>query len=136
MDYLDKILYNLQTLANIPRGAKLITGREFIDIDKEEGLRQSLLRAWRCESRERNIADVRGLIEVSVLVSDLLIESRNRTERADSLRTIAMRLYESKAGIVNLCNTYNDANISGQLEPLLWLIDEQVQKIAQALSRP
>lgn len=161
MDTLGKLLFNLKTIACIPKGARITTAQEFINIEEESTL-QPVWRTLSRDSRSKNIALVQQVVDFTILFSDLMMESKylflenitietlseccdvvfggaqpapsERERRITKLKEIACLLDESRIGIENLIETYvDDANVLAILNPLLEKIDTHVNKMYKAL---
>ncbi len=161
MDALGKLLLNLKTIAIIPKGKRITTAHEFINIEEDSFFQP----AWRTMARDdrfKNVTFVQHVIDTIIMVSDLMLESKylflenitieavsencdvvfggtqpmptDREKRLAKIKEIAYLLDESKFGVENLIETYNhDTNIVAILEPLLGKIDTHVSKICRVL---
>ena len=147
MEALEKLLFNLQTIANIPKGKKITTATQFINIE-DGGTLQPI---WRTTARDSGIKSslmVQQVIELIIVISDLMIESKNlfidevpqevvfgiiqlseREKLLAKIKHIVELLDDSRIGVENLYATYyNDTNIKAVLDPLLKKIDNHVEK--------
>lgn len=143
MDPIEKLLFEAQTIANIPKGARINTSGEFINIEHSQ-VGQSLWRALNRDSRERSVMVVFNTMQMIITLSDLMLESRfllsdehSRIEREKRILTIKrmhIALAEACGGIDSLCETYSDdSNVIAKLKPLMIAIDGQVAKLSKYL---
>ena len=158
MDVLNALLFNIQTIASIPKGKRISTAKEFIILD-EESIIQGLWR-WRYnDSRDKavllicrevrivieisnRIMDSRGLYNVDVAPEpnndDIIVIAKKSTRsiRVEELKKIRNYLHACVVGINNLCETYDtDANVTGHLAPLVVEIDVHVASVSELLLR-
>lgn len=154
MNTLEKLLFNLQTIAGIPKGKRISTAREFIVID-EESVLQPLIR-WRAgDTRDkaalvicreiRTVIDISHYISESKYLYDDAFESADaykqtpqmqeaRITRIAELKNIRIGLREAGYGISNLCETYyNDANVIAELKPIIAEISTRVEELTKIL---
>lgn len=159
MDILDKLLFNLKTIAAIPKGKKISTAKEFIVID-DDSLMQPITR-WRSgETRDKAVQaicrEVRTIIKLSKYIMEskyLYIESTvdtnddrcdiavslsktvsKRDERINELKKIHVGLTEAYCGIDNICETYcDDTNVLAPLKQLIGEINEHTSSILKLL---
>ena len=154
MDILNNLLFNIQTIASIPKGKKISTAKEFIVID-EESVVQGLWRRRYNDSRYKAVSlicrEVHIVIEISTRIMDsrslynievikepiddlLLVQKSTRLLRIKELKKIRNSLRACVYGIDNLCETYNaDANVVGHLNPLVVEIEKHVTLITELL---
>ena len=148
MDILDCLMFNLQTIASIPKGRRISTAKEFIVIDEDSALQP--WRRWRAgDSRDKGVLavckEVRTIIKLSEFISEskyLFIESDtadNNTEerdyRSNTLKKICNGLSDAGIGIDNLCETYIcDANVIAHLKPLVSEMANHVAKLTKLLN--
>lgn len=151
---IDKHLFDLQTIANIPKGKRISTSDEFINIEEESAF-QPVFRTLKGESRRKAVGCVIDVIDDVVEYADILMESRyldkydhfvvdaiddrssfndGRNIRILYLKKIKNSLSEANEGIDNLCETYsNDANVIAKLMPVIANINNQVSKLVKIL---
>lgn len=148
MDATERMLFDLQTISRIPRGAKITTSRDFIGIEDETML-QPVYRAWRGENRLKAIHAIVQLVDNLILVSELLLESRflhggittdsptdEFLSRTDQLKRICSGLSAANVGIKNIMSTYaKDTNVIARLRPAVHAICVQVKKITDGLDQ-
>lgn len=157
MDTLEKLLFNLQTIASIPKGKRITTAQEFINIE-DESMLQSVWRTIARDSRTKAVLMVQRTVELVIFISDLMLESKylflknvsndfyqddlifeglqmtNRDKRLEKIKYISLVLDESKVGIENLCETYiDDSNVIAVLRPLVANIENHICKINNVL---
>jgi len=149
MDVFDKILFNLQTLSAVSRGDRLNTSKEFITIIEGYSVYHSVSRRYSGDSRDRTVMVIRNEVACALKMAEFLMENRylhapqpidqgdsNITrERVKQLSKLQQGLNNAALGILVLCNTYAaDANIVGQLSPLINEINLTVDSIGQILN--
>jgi hypothetical protein len=151
MDILECLMFNLQTIASIPKGRRISTAKEFIVIDEDSALQP--WRRWRAgDSRDKGVLavckEVRTIIKLSEFISEskyLFIEADNdapdensteeRDYRLNSLKKICNGLSDAGIGIDNLCETYIcDANVIAHLKPLVSEMANHVAKLTKLLN--
>jgi hypothetical protein len=162
MNPIEKLLFDLQTIGSIPKGRRITTAKEFINIE-DESMLQPLWRTIARDSRDKSIEVVQKTIELVICFSDLMLESKylymeygisieNMTESCDivfggaaplqterdkrikKIKEIVALLDNARPGIENLCETYvDDANSVASLQPLMGKIDDHVNKISRVL---
>lgn len=145
MDILDKLLYNLQTIANIPKGRRISTAKEFIRIDTDSPF-QGIWRWKRVDSRDKAMQAIGREVRTVIVISKYIMESHlltcadarfaaARDERINELKKIHHGLLEANRGIDNICQTYHDdANIGASLKPLIGEISGCLTAISIALA--
>jgi hypothetical protein len=159
MDVLEKLLFNLQTIASIPKGKRISTAKEFIIID-EDSVLQPVLR-WRAgDTRDKAVQAICREVRTTIKLSEYIMESRyiylendtptitdncdiavtvvrpisKRDERINEVKRIRSNLSEANYGIDNICETYcDDANVLAYLKPLIGEISDHVSKITKLL---
>lgn len=158
MNVLEKLLYNLQTIASIPKGKRISTAKEFIVID-EDSMLQGYWRWARVDSRDKAVQSICREVRTTIAIAHYIMESQHlflensaskddncdiaitingpatkRDERISDLKKIRAGLLEANYGIDNLCQTYeDDANVGGCLKPLLGEINDCSTQITQLL---
>ena len=157
MNVIDNLLFNIGTIASVPKGKRISTTKEFIAIE-EESLTQGIWRWRNVEDRYKAARlicrEIRILMEISNRImdsrslyvhepvvenpDDIMVASR-KTERAlrvEEIKKIREGLQSSIIGIDNLCETYDgDANVTGLLLPLIKEIAIHVGTITELLLR-
>jgi hypothetical protein len=139
MNVLDKLIYNLHTIAEIRKGDRLSTAKEFITIDDSSA--QFYYRWKNADSRDKAVAVVCNEVRTLTAITGFIIESYHiddktsalRAKRVSELKTIRTTLLGAINGIENLCLTYDDADVSGHLIPLIDEINECVTNITKKL---
>lgn len=156
MDVLDKLLFNLRTIANISKGKRISTAKEFIVID-EDSLLQPITR-WRAgDTRDKAVQVICREVRTVIKLSSYIMESRflyscdapnaddklatirtplhtKKDERINELKKVWSILAETNYGIDNICETYrDDANVLAYLKPLIDEINDHVSAIARLL---
>jgi hypothetical protein len=149
MDVFDKILFNLQTLSAVSRGDRLNTSKEFITIIEGYSVYHSVSRMYTGDSRDRTVMVIRNEVACALKMAEFLMENRyihspelidgaynNITQkRIKQLSKLHLGLNNAALGIIVLCNTYAiDANIVGQLSPLINEINLMTDSIEKLLS--
>lgn len=152
MDVLDKLLFDLHTIASIPSGKRISTAKEFIVIDDDSPIQGF----WRWKAADDRYKAVRAICErvcTTTLIAKLLFESKyfniaegvnnekndkndeKYSERVNNLKQIYAHLIACKGGINNLQHTYeNDADVVGHLSPAVIELDKCVQDIKKFLT--
>ena|ERR1700744_841792 len=157
MDVLDKLLFNLQTIASVQKGKKISTVKEFIIIE-DNSLTQGFWRWKYADSRDKTVnhicREVRTTIAMAAYISecqvlftekqplnesnyDIAINTKSvllRDRRVGELKKIRSGLLAAKEGISNICYTYSaDADVSGRLKPLIDEICDCMTALTQLL---
>lgn len=124
MNPLDKVLFNLHTLASVPKGGRISTCKEFIVIE-EIAFMQGYWRWLNAESRDRAIVVICREVRTSIMFAQYISESFHlfsdnpqRIVRVAELEKIKDALAGASIGISNICYTY-DEDVSGNLTPLV-----------------
>lgn len=156
MDTLERLLFNLQIIANIPKGKRINTSKEFIIIE-DDSVFQPINR-WRAgETRSKAVQvvcrEIRTVIGMAkyILESKYLVKNEDnssdyrsdehhtdhqniKSERIKELRLIRSGVIKASVGISNLCDTYcEDSNVLANLQPLANEISSCVDKITNLL---
>jgi hypothetical protein len=141
MDILDKLLFNLQTVAAITKGCRISTSKEFISIEEDSAL-QGLWRWKQGDTRDKAVMCITKDVHIVIKLADLLIElvrlsdpdSEPRKKYIYDLRHIYTALANSIVGLSNLCDTYgSDANVVGYIHPLTISINAMVDRLMDFL---
>lgn len=134
MNTLDKLLFNLQTIANIPKGGRLNTTKEFIGLE-EETLLQGFWRRYNADSRDKAVAAICREVRTVIMIANYVVESVHivgdndqsdmRNRRYIEIKKIGFCLTGASRGISNICQTYSaDSDVIGNLAPLIEEINE------------
>lgn len=159
MNVLEKLLFNLQTIASIPSGKRISNAKEFIVIDEDSAL-QWIWRKYHGDSRVKAVQTICDEVRTVIAFSKYILESRyleksdepeytdvncdvvvinikpvsKRDERIIELKKISSVLTETNFGIDNIIHTYeSDTNVRGGLQPLTGEIKACVSLITQKL---
>jgi hypothetical protein len=146
MDPIEKLLFEAETISRIPKGARISTSQEFINIETDH-IGQSLWRTLNRESRDKAVNCVQHRLEMLIEVSNLYLESKylsindssdtfsiEKNKRIVIIKKIHIALANAVLGIDSLCDTYHtDTNIIAALKPLLACINSQISKISKFL---
>ena len=159
MDVLDKLLFNLNTIATIPKGKRISTAKEFIVID-EESILQPITR-WRAgDTRDKAVQAICREVQTTIMLSKFMMESKflyaeveqditddncdiainvnkssKRDDRIKNLKRIRLSLIEANYGIDNICQTYEfDANVLAHLKPIFGEINDHISSINRLLA--
>ncbi len=152
MNVLDKLIFNLQTIATIPRGRRIGTAKEFLVIEDDSPI-QSFWRWKNAESRDKAVIAICKEIRTIIAFAEYMLEiiqtvpslpaaaddrgtegpmgsiTSYKRHSAD-LKKIYVALLGAVTGINNLCITYDsDADVAGHLRPLFSEIHICVQRI-------
>lgn len=100
---LDKVLFNLNTLASCPRGGKIVSTYEYIVIESST-LWQGLGRGWRVDSKERAATRIGADVALAVEFATLMME--NPAAHVEKLKNILSGLRAAAIGVDRLCSTY------------------------------
>lgn len=141
MNVLDKLLFNLNTIAGICKGQKISTAREFISLDDDSALLQSFWRWKAGDDREKNVQTICKDVRTVIAICGYILESHHLyatddkyAERVDDVKKIRLGLNGAIIGINNLCQTYiGDTNILAQLNPLGREVCDCLNNITAAL---
>ena len=133
MDPLDKLLYDLQTIANLSAGKKISTLKEFITVEDSYFL-QGLVR-WRYDdSRDKTLAVISNKVHLIIKFAILLCETGGTDAgRRRELTNIYEGLTMSLRGFTHLQYTYNnDAHFLANLGHLVQEINDCAAHIVEA----
>jgi len=100
---LDKVLFNLNTLASCPRGGKIMSTTEYIVIEAQSYW-QGLARGYRADTKERAAARIGADVQLAVEFATLMLE--NPAAHVEKLKNILMGLRAAAIGIDRLRSTY------------------------------
>ncbi len=144
MNILDKLLYNLKTISCIPKGKRISTAKEFIVIE-DESMIQGYYRWKNSDSRDKATNRICNEIRTVLIIATYIMESRTlylpkdntdstKEKRIEELKKIRISLLGVCQGINNLSMTYEeDANVVGNLVPLVGEIDDCIHELTQVL---
>lgn len=137
MNVLDKLLFNLSTISNIPPGRRISTAKEFIVIDEESAL-QPVLRWMAADSRLKAAAAINSCVMTVIYISNLMMESTkidtDKSAQLALIKRIGVALADAGSGVENLQQTYSaDANMLAHLAPISEAITQQVILINRML---
>jgi len=109
----DNLLTSLKIVSRIRQHERISTTGNIVRIDGQQSLNQSVRRWWAGETRERNLEDVRTLIDTAFHDLDLL---RGKDEETNSNRVYVLRLETelrgAMQGLQNLQSTYEDDSVA------------------------
>ncbi len=162
MTVLEKLLFNLHTLAAVPKGKRINTTKEFINIE-DDSVMQGLWRWKNADSRDKTIKCISKEIHTTIMITAYILDSKYldsanpatsttsgapdtilptsascpaRSARIAELKKIRMALFMASTGVNNICQTYeNDSDFAGRLRPLLGEIVICTASISSALAR-
>jgi hypothetical protein len=136
MNVIDQLIFNVQTLGQIPKNKRINTTKEFIYIE-EDAVLQGVNR-WYCgASRDKSVTfiikEISLLIEVSKLISAssyLVIQdvifNDIRSVHINRLKQIRDCLTAATTGLTNLSYTYDDPNVTAKLQFIINEISEHL----------
>ncbi len=140
MNVLDKLLFNLNTIAGVPRGCRIDTTKEFIVIE-EDSMMQGLWRKMNADSRQKTIGRISREVRSTIMFATYILDCyafyvdtapQLRTQRIIELKKIRIALIKVNKGIENICQTY-DADVAGHLGPVSTEARECVKQIEDML---
>jgi hypothetical protein len=165
MNVLDKLLFNLHTIAGVPKGKRIGTTKEFIIIEEESPM-QGFWRWKYSDSRDKAASCICREVRTIIVMAQYLLESKylvgieatappasegssrpvqnisaqdflsERTSRLLNLKKIRLSLIGAAVGVNNICQTYEiDANFAGNLRPLVAEINGCAMMIGIALKQ-
>jgi hypothetical protein len=145
MDAVEKLIYDAETISKIPKGARISTTREFIEIDGEY-LGQSIIRALNRDNRDRAITVVCQRLDLLIAFSDAYLESRyldparddsvaiERERRLVLIKRIHIALANSCDGLDALSETYrDDLNMQAGLLSIRKRVNDQISRLSKWL---
>lgn len=158
MNVLDKLLFNLHTIASIPKGSRISTAKEFIIIE-DDSIMQGVWRKMNADSRDKAVASICREIRTTIAIAYYIMESHHlfaesrvlpddincdvaisstlppnaRDKRINDIKKIKAGLLGANHGIDAICQTYEDADVSGHLKPLIGEIVECSDHISRLL---
>ncbi|MBD52937.1 MAG: hypothetical protein CL450_06540 [Acidimicrobiaceae bacterium] len=109
----DNLLTSLKIVSRIRQHERISTTGNIVRIDGQQSATQAVRRWWAGETRERNLEDVRALIDTAFHDLDLL---RGKDEETNSNRVYVLRLETelrgAMQGLQNLQSTYEDDSVA------------------------
>lgn len=151
MTVIDKLIFNVSRIGEIPRGKRINTSKEFITVE-EDSMIQGIKRWIQADSRDKTIAYIVKEVQTAVLIVSLTSESQflfantndkefvathmsvTYNKRIETLKKFRQALEGSVIGIENICHTYEqDSVVSGNLIPLITEISVCVTEINKLL---
>lgn len=126
-EHLDEYFLDLKVLAEVGQHEKISTQSSEITV-QPNSLTLAIMRWMRGESRETNVARIADLLcKMAREISDF---TEHRRANDVILERIRQHLEKARAGIVNLCYTYqDDVNTKAKLGNQLDKLDDLVRKI-------
>ncbi len=133
MNVLDKLVFNLQTIATIPKGRRIGTAKEFLIVEGESPM-ASFWRWKNAESRDKAVTAICKEVRTTIAFAEYILEimhiipqlpggeyvSETYKKHSADVKKIYEALLGAVIGINNLCSTYDaDADVSGHLHPLI-----------------
>lgn len=109
MSALDRIIFNLTALADVPRGYRIDSTREYISVDRS--YIPSLTRAIRGNGREQTAERIAMEVNLAAEFAELMME--NPAAHAAKLKNVLTALRSANIGIKNLRETYTGCTIFG-----------------------
>lgn len=107
------MLTSLKIVSRIRQHERISTTGNIVRIDGQQSATQAVRRWWAGETRERNLEDVRALIDTAFHDLDLL---RGKDEETNSNRVYVLRLETelrgAMQGLQNLQSTYEDDSVA------------------------
>lgn len=141
MSTLKKLIYNLNTISNIPRGRRVRTTGDLISIDDDTPL-QGLWRWISSEGRDRTVKFICNEIRYAILLSKYMMAAISTTTNAaekdelcSDLKALMESLNRTPAGIENICWTYkNDTQVEWNMDNLKNEISDCLTSIRECLA--
>ena len=132
MNVLDSLIYNLQTVASVRKGMKIVTGKQFLATEEESAL-QFYWRWKTAENRDKVVTAICKEIRTTIYLAELLNEivaMNPKSEKKEDLGRVKIALIAAINGIDSTRATYEtDANLIGTLRPLVEEIKACVENI-------
>lgn len=138
MDFLEKCLFNLTAIGEIPRGKKISTYGECIQPETGSYLPESIQRLSHADSRAKVLRTIRFHVMTVIEISLRIMESKylQRPQNVDvtiyvkritELKNIYHALREAKRGICGQIDAYpGDADVKIQITDLTAEIDKHM----------
>lgn len=125
---IQRLLDDLNTIAKIGIGDKIGISTDTLDIQRE-GMRQSLLRSFNGDHRNKSIAHIFNVINTSIALISLMRESEQSRDctslRYHQMRGLLDALSRSRDGLKNLQITYhNDGMLLISLREMDIIVDK------------
>lgn len=134
METLDKILYQLKTIARIQKNAKISTDKEFIVVESASVF-QWLYRWNANESRNKALNKITEIISTAICLSTIMMEVPGEIHLSN-IKKIKERLMYARHGVENLCETYrDDADFIGKIRPTVSKIILHLEKMDEYLDK-
>lgn len=109
----DNLLTSLKIVGRIRQHERISTTGNIVRIDGQQSATQAVRRWWAGETRERNLEDVKALIDVAFHDLDLL---RGKDEETNPNKVYVLRLETelrgAMQGLQNLQSTYEDDSVA------------------------
>jgi hypothetical protein len=142
MDVIDKHLYQLNTISNIPPGKKISTAREFIVVEDDSTF-QCVWRWKAGDERTRGILVICNIVHYTIELSTRIMESKYlvngleeandlamKNKRISELKKIRLGLLTAIRGIEHTAATYAaDADTISPIKPLIGEINDNADVI-------
>ena len=110
----DQLLTSLKIVGRIRQHERLSTTGSIVRNDGQQTHTQALRRWWAGENRERNLEDVRRLVDTAFHDLDLLRSKDEEQEASNKVYAIRLEteLRAAMRGLQNLKSTYEDDSVS------------------------
>jgi hypothetical protein len=112
----DNLLTSLKIVSRIRQHEKISTTGTIVRIDGQQSATQALRRWWTGENREKNLEDVRQLIDTAFHDLDLLRRTDEEADASSTNRVYVLRLETelrgAMHGLENLQSTYEDDSVA------------------------
>ena len=109
----DNLLASLKIVGRVRQHERISTTGNIVRIDGQQTATQAVRRWWAGETRERNLEDVKALIDTAFHDLDLL---RGKDEETNSSTVYVLRLETELRGVMcglqNLQSTYEDDSVA------------------------
>lgn len=137
MDFLERCLFNLAAIGEIPKGKKISTYGECIQPETESYLPESIQRLSHADSRTKVLRTIRYHIMTVIEISLRIMESKYLHNNIDNMSIYARRITEleriyhalrdAKRGIIGQIDAYpGDADVKIQITDLITEIDRHM----------
>lgn len=143
MDMIDQLIFNIQTLSNLPKNKRINSTKEFLYVE-EDSVLQGVNR-WYCgESRDRSIQYIIREINLLIEMSKFMMESIYINPPYGGLNEMyqyrisqLQRIYDVLTGAIhgttNLIYTYDDTNVTAKLQYIQNVISIHLEQINATL---
>jgi len=109
----DNLLASLKIVGRVRQHERISTTGNIVRIDGQQTVTQAVRRWWAGETRERNLEDVKALVDTAFHDLDLL---RGKDEETKSSTVYVLRLETELRGVMsglqNLQSTYEDDSVA------------------------